>query len=206
MSLLEDYPLGIGTIFRSMVSGLGLVWAPLAAVLLGLFLGLLAIGVHVPDARWLLAFLLGLAIMTWTSIPTFAIGLAMLGFWLRFLLSEEGRVEALVILCCLAQWEMVLLFCADQHVDWGVWDVLRAGGIFLAVPAAYVGLRLVARRRQRAFERQIAEDRMARLRGDVVAGTAADRAAIPSAALARGERVPPSPPRPARPPENRTSD
>jgi hypothetical protein len=159
------------SIAGGVLSGWGFVLGPVVGLFAGIGLGALAAA----DFQWgvgdvlALAFI-GLPILTFSSVPALLLNLGIFLALLRYLLNEEYRFEALLVLCWLTGLQVFLFLLSRVASDYGLWGCLRVAGAFALIPAIYVPLRIYARRRILALERQIEEDRLRRLRGESQAG------------------------------------
>ena len=116
------------------------------------------------SAGWLLGIMVVvLPIFAWTSLWALAVGLGMFAALFRFLLSEEHRFEALLALAELTGVQ-TFLFLAGSGANWpDLLGWLRIAAALAVLPAIYFALRFYARRQLLALERQIEEDRRARM-------------------------------------------
>ena len=159
MSNLDGNPLS--TFFGAIGGAWGMVLCPAAAMLAGVALGMFAGGQFELSVGWMLGIMIAILPVVWfTSIWAFAVGLGMFAAALRFMLKEEGRFESLLALAELTGVQTFLLLGGGGLGILGWLRVLAAAAV---LPMIYVALRLYARRKLLALERQIEADRRARM-------------------------------------------
>ena len=162
MANLDGNPLS--TFFGAIGGAWGMVLGPVAAMLAGIALGMVAAGQFEFSAGWLLGILIVvLPLVWWTSIWAFAVGVGMFVALLRFMLKEENRFESLLALAELTCLQTFLYLVREEGSWPGLLGWLRVVMAAAVLPAIYVVLRVYARRKLLALERQIEADRLARL-------------------------------------------
>jgi hypothetical protein len=168
-----DHDMG-GAIAGGMLSGWGLVLGPVVAIFAGVLLGELAAAEFDLHAKSIVTVaIIVIPYVTFTSVYAFLLNLAIVGALLRFLFYEEYRLEVLLAVVWLTGMQVFLFAMGISEKSFGIWDGLRATGVFAIIPLTYVPLRIRARRRYVALMKLLEEERLQRLRGGVPPAQAA---------------------------------
>ena len=143
MGALDDIPLS--SRLECLDSWRGLVVLPLGVVTAGMLLGLWAAQAFVAGFGWIMgSHLAGVEFVNHLNAGEVLLGLGILGFFVRLWISDEHRLQTLLILCGLAELQAFVFACdvlgpLQTTLDW-----IRAPAILMIVPALYAALRLYA--------------------------------------------------------------